>query len=112
MASRPLALGRKAAWRLQACLTDATQTSAQFPSAFRKWVYQLRMSPLRLAQSETPELVAPHCVGKFAEHWMPQVPFVHRRVPLQPQLKLLRPHLVGTISDWERKNGGKDPSVI
>ena len=45
--------------------------------------HQLRMSPLRLAHMDSPEDVAPHWVGYSEEHWMPQVPFVHRRVPLQ-----------------------------
>ena len=45
--------------------------------------HQLRMSPLRFAQMDSPAAVAPHWVGYSDEHWMPQVPLVHRRVPLQ-----------------------------
>ena len=44
--------------------------------------YQFSTSPLRLAQSDSPVDVAPHWVGYKGLHWMPQVPLLHRRVPL------------------------------
>lgn len=46
-----------------------------------KSTHQLRMSPLRLAHMDSPADVAPHWVGYSEEHWMPHMPFVHRRVP-------------------------------